>query len=72
MTMCTHQLEHEGAAKYGVNAIAFSPDGGWLASGGYDNKVMVRETGSFETLHTLQHDGPVRSCRPAPRVLAPA
>lgn len=40
---------HEGE----VNAVAVSPDGSLLASGGWDATVQVRDTRTGEVLHTL-------------------
>jgi WD40 repeat protein len=34
------RLFHPGAAST-VTSLAFSPDGGWLASGGYDNSIII-------------------------------
>jgi tetratricopeptide (TPR) repeat protein len=36
-----------------VNAVAFSPDGRYLASGSYDKTVRVFEVGSFREIRTL-------------------
>jgi WD40 repeat protein len=42
-------------------ALAVSPDGRWLAAGGSDGSVVLRETGSFRrTLGLAAHGGQVR------------
>ena len=45
-----------------VNAIAFSPDGKTIASGGGDKKVIVRSVSTGEVVCELEHAGPVRLC----------
>jgi hypothetical protein len=37
----------------GVRAIAISPDGRWLASGGYDRSVRIRDIAGGREVHTL-------------------
>jgi WD40 repeat protein len=45
----------------GVDAVAFSPDGKTLASGGDDNTVKLWEVSTGTELRTLKHSSPVRS-----------
>jgi WD40 repeat protein len=42
-----------------VTAVAFSPDGRTLTAGGSDNKVLMWEVGTWHSLRTLPHPGPV-------------
>ena len=43
-----------------VYAIAFSPDGKTIASGGDDEKVIVRSVSTGEVVRELEHAGAVR------------
>jgi WD40 repeat protein len=52
----------EGGMKDGVFSVSFSPDGKFLASGSWDNKVKVWEVGSWREVATLRgHGGSVWS-----------
>ena len=44
-----------------VNAIAYSPDGRFIASGGEDNKVVVRDAASREVVREHQHEDAVNA-----------
>ena len=44
-----------------VRSVAFSPDEKFLASGSEDNKVKVREVGSWREVAILEHGSPVLS-----------
>jgi WD40 repeat protein len=63
-----HTLSHEAW----VYAVAFSPDGRWLATGSGDHKAWVWDAGSGQQLHTLIHDHWVRAVAFSPdsRLLA--
>ena len=52
-----HCFTHDG----GVNSVAFSADGRWLASGDKANKLIVRDATSGEQKHCFTHDGAVYS-----------
>lgn len=46
----------------GVDAVAFSPDGQWLASGGWDNKIKLWEVATGQEVRTLAgHTDAVRA-----------
>ena len=45
-----------------VFAIAFSPDGKTIASGGDDEKVIVRSVSTGEVVRELEHASGVRLC----------
>ena len=49
--MYMRELEHTAR----VNAIAFSSDGKVIASGGDDNKVVMRDVATGETIRELEH-----------------
>ena len=40
-------------------ATAYSPDGRWIASGGWDSKVIIWDAQTFTAQHTLTHSGDV-------------
>ena len=45
-----------------VLAIAYSPDGRWLVSGGEDQDALLFETSQFARIHTLRgHQRPIRT-----------
>lgn len=45
----------------GINSVAFSPDGQFLASGAQDNTVRIWRVADGELLYTLAHTRPVMS-----------
>jgi WD40 repeat protein len=44
-----------------ASALTFSPDGTRIASGGYDNRVIIRELATGEVVYTLSTDAWVQS-----------
>ena len=57
------ELEH-GGGSLGICALAFSPDGQWLASGDYNNRSRGRirlwqtdRQGRFQQVQELEHSG---------------
>jgi uncharacterized protein with WD repeat len=42
-----------------VLAVAFSPDGRWLATGSWDNTARVWEAASGQEVARMTHEGPV-------------
>jgi hypothetical protein len=44
-----------------VNAVAFSPDGRWLATANQDTTGRIWETSSGKLIHTLNHTGGVQA-----------
>jgi WD40 repeat protein len=42
-----------------INALAFSPDGATLASGGWDGEAILWDMGGRRSRERLHHDGPV-------------
>ncbi|WP_322509324.1 trypsin-like peptidase domain-containing protein, partial [Anaerolinea sp.] len=49
----SHILRHKGP----LNAIAFSPDGKYFATGSWDGSAVLVETASARELARIQHDG---------------
>jgi KaiC/GvpD/RAD55 family RecA-like ATPase len=49
------RMQHEGP----VNAVAFSPDGRWLATGGDDKTARVWEAATGREVARMQHEGEV-------------
>ena len=47
------QIEHESC----VWAVAFSPDGQWVASGGWDNTARVWEAATGQEVARMEHEG---------------
>ncbi len=44
-----------------VYPVAYSPDGQWIASGGWDNKVRLWDALTGESIGTLRHQGNIRA-----------
>jgi WD40 repeat protein len=44
-----------------VRAVAFSPDGQFLATGSTDSTARIWDVGAGGQLVTMQHEGPVRA-----------
>ena len=55
-------FEHDGT----VFTCAFSPDNEWVASGGDDKKLIVRNLKTGDIKHTFEHDGWIRTCAFSP------
>ena len=65
-----HPLESmlQSGHSMGVTTLAFSPDGKWLASGGYDNTIILWDLSSGEELRRFKgHDDAVMRVLFSPR-----
>jgi WD40 repeat protein/beta-lactamase regulating signal transducer with metallopeptidase domain len=59
-TVADHKETLIYATPLGVASVAFSPDGRYLASSGYDGQAVIREFPSGKVVAVLPLDGPAR------------